>query len=161
VLLVTDGSPNCVGQSLDNDTQAHQATIQAIDALAKEGVKTFVIGYDASVDARLAAQLTEYAQHGGTNNFFAVQDGPSLVSKFGEITNVVAECTYTLDKDPLDKMYVRVELDKESLKVDDPNGWSISGKTVTLSGSACMKLRDGTKTHTLAVTVECVPVVIN
>jgi hypothetical protein len=161
VLLVTDGSPNCVGQSLDNDTQAHQATIQAIDALAKEGVKTFVIGYDASVDARLATQLTEYAQRGGTNNFFAVQDAASLVMKFTEITNVIAECTYTLDKDPLDKMYVRVELDKESLKVDDPNGWSISGKTVTLGGSACAKLRDGSKTHTLAVTVECVPVVIN
>jgi hypothetical protein len=161
VLLVTDGSPNCVGQSLDNDTQAHQATIQAIDALAKAGVKTFVIGYDASVDMRLASQLTEYAQHGGTNNFFAVQDGPSLVSKFSEITSVVAECTYTLDKEPADKKYVRVELDKESLKVDDPNGWTISGKNVTLSGVACSKLRDGSKTHTLAVTVECVPVEIN
>jgi hypothetical protein len=161
VLLVTDGAPNCIGGNSGMDQQAHQATVRAIDALAMAGVKTFVIGYDASVDAQLARQLTEYAQHGGTNNFFAVQDASSLVMKFTEITNVIAECTYTLDKEPVDKMYVRVELDKESLKVDDPNGWSISGKTVTLGGNACMKLRDGTKTHTLAVTVECVPVVIN
>jgi len=161
VLLVTDGAPNCIGGNSGMDQQAHQATVRAIDALAMAGVKTFVIGYDASVDANLARQLTEYAQRGGTNNFFAVQDAASLVMKFTEITNVIAECTYTLDKDPADKMYVRVELDKESLKVDDPNGWSISGKTVTLGGAACAKLRDGTKAHTLAVTVECVPVVIN
>jgi hypothetical protein len=161
VLLVTDGAPNCIGGNSGQDAQAHQATVQAVDALAKAGVKTFVIGYDASVDPNLAKQLTEYAQHGGTNNFFAVQDGPSLVSKFTEITNVIAECTYKLDKAPADKMYVRVELDKQSLPVDSPDGWSIDGSTVTIAGAACTKLRDGSKTHTLAVTVECVPVVIN
>jgi von Willebrand factor type A domain len=161
ILLVTDGAPNCIGGNSGMDAQAHQATVKAVDALAKAGVKTFVIGYDASVDPNLAKQLTEYAQHGGTNNFFAVQDGPSLVAKFGEITSVVAECTYALDKAPADKMYVRVELDKMSLPVDSPDGWSINDKTVTVQGAACAKLRDGSKTHTLAVTVECVPVVIN
>jgi hypothetical protein len=161
VLLVTDGAPNCIGGNSGMDAQAHQATIQAVDALAKAGVKTFVIGYDASVDPNLAKQLTEYAQHGGTNNFFAVQDGPSLVSKFTEITNVVAECTYGLDKEPANKMFVRVELDKVSLPMDSPDGWSINGKTVTIAGAACTKLRDGSKTHTLAVTVECAPVIIN
>src|SRR5262249_40155684 len=88
VLLGTDGQPTCP----NNNQQAHQATITAIDNLAKAGVKTYVIGYDASVNAALAQQLTEYAQHGGTGNFYAVQDGPSLVSKFTEITSVVAEC---------------------------------------------------------------------
>jgi hypothetical protein len=161
VLLVTDGSPNCVGQNALNDQQAHMATIAAIDELAKAGVKTYVIGYDASFDPNLAMQLTQYAQHGGTNNFFAVQDGPSLVSKFTEITSVAAECSYTLDMEPADKKYVRVELDKEPLKVDDPNGWSIMGKTVTLGGDACKILRDGTKMHTLAVTVECKIQVLN
>ncbi len=155
VLLVTDGSPNCVGPNAANDPMAHQATVAAIDALAKAGVKTYVIGYDASFDPKLAMQLTEYAQHGGTNNFFAVQDGPSLVSKFTEITSVAAECTYTLDMEPADKKYVRVELDKMAIKNDDMNGWSIMGKTVTLNGDACTQLRDGSKVHTLAVTVEC------
>jgi hypothetical protein len=155
ILLVTDGSPNCVGQNAQNDQQAHQATIQAIDALAMAGVKTYVIGYDATVDQNLANQLTEYAQHGGTNNFFAVQDGPSLVSKFTEITSVAAECSYVLDKKPDDKRYVRVELDQETLPVDNQDGWSLSDKTVTISGAACARLRDGSKTHTLAVTVEC------
>jgi uncharacterized protein YegL len=60
VLLVTDGAPNCIGGNSGQDAQAHQATVQAVDALAKAGVKTFVIGYDASVDPNLAKQLTEY-----------------------------------------------------------------------------------------------------
>jgi hypothetical protein len=158
VLLVTDGAPTCVGNNFQpNSPQPHQATIMAIDALAKAGVKTYVIGYDASVDAMLAAQLTEYAQHGGTNNFYAVQDGPSLVAKFAEITGVVAECSYALDKKPDDKKFVLVELDGNKLTLDDPNGWVITDNNVTIQGDACTTLRDGARPHTLAVTVECVP----
>jgi hypothetical protein len=140
--------------------QAHQLTIAAIDALAKANVKTYVIGYDASVDAMLAMQLTQYAQHGGTNNFYAVQDGPSLVAKFAEITGVVAECSYLLDKKPDDKNFVLVELDGKKLNLGDPNGWSIDDRNVTIEGEACATLRDGARPHTLAVTVECVPQVL-
>ncbi|HEX6242192.1 MAG TPA: hypothetical protein VFZ61_14880, partial [Polyangiales bacterium] len=158
VLLVTDGAPTCVGNNFQPaSAQPHQATIQAIDALAMAGVKTYVIGYDASVNPMLAAQLTEYAQHGGTNNFYAVQDGPSLVAKFTEITGVVAECSYALEKKPDDKNFVLVELDGKKLFLDDPNGWTIEDKNVTIVGEACTTLRDGSRPHTLAVTVECVP----
>jgi hypothetical protein len=159
VLLVTDGAPTCPGMGMQN-AQAHQATIVAIDALAKAGVKTYVIGYDASVDAMLAMQLTEYAQHGGTNNFYAVQDGPSLVAKFSEITGAVVECSYLLDKKPDDKNYVLVELDGKKLNLGDPNGWSIDDRNVTIEGEACTTLRDGSRMHTLAVTVECRPQVL-
>jgi hypothetical protein len=160
VLLVTDGAPTCPGMATTMNTQAHQATITAIDALAKAGVKTFVIGYDASVDPMLAAQLTEYAKHGGTNNFFAVQDGPSLVQQFTAITGVVAECGYLLDKKPDDKNFVLVELDGQKLALDDANGWIIDDRNVTIQGNACATLRDGSKPHTLAVTVECVAQVL-
>lgn len=160
VLLVTDGQPNCVGNNIEDDTAAHQATIAAIDALAMAGVKTYVIGYDASVDPKLANQLMEYAQHGGTNNFYAVQDAQSLVSKFTEITSVVAECSYSLDKDPKDPKFVKVTIDGQQVTLNDPNGFSISGKNVILQGGACDTLRDGSKAHTLSVTVECVPQII-
>jgi hypothetical protein len=161
VLLVTDGAPNCVGQNPNNDQQAHQATVAAIDALAKAGVKTYVIGYDASVDPTLAKQLTEYAQHGGTNNFYAVQDGPSLVSQFAAITGVVAECSYMLDMKPADPKYVLVELDGQKLNLGEADGWVINDKNVTIQGASCNTLRDGSRPHTLAVTVECVPQVLN
>jgi hypothetical protein len=160
VLLVTDGQPTCPMGDGRNNTAAHQATIAAIDALSKIGVKTYVIGYDASVNAQLAQQLTEYAQHGGTNNFYAVQDGPSLVSKFTEITGVVAECSYQLDKKPDDPKFVLVELDGKALKPDDANGWVINDRNVTIQGDACTTLRDGSRQHTLAVTVECSPPVL-
>jgi Mg-chelatase subunit ChlD len=162
VLLVTDGQPTCpMGGNGGNNPAAHQATIAAIDALSKAGVKTFVIGYDASVNAQLAKQLTEYAQHGGTNNFYAVQDGPSLVSQFTSITSVVAECSYQLDKKPDDPKYVLVELDGQKLNLDTPDGWIIDGSNVTIQGNACTTLRDGNRMHTLAVTVECAPIPLN
>jgi uncharacterized protein YegL len=151
VLLVTDGQPTC-----GEGNAPHQQTVAAIDALAKAGVKTYVIGYDASVNARLAQQLTEYAQHGGTNNFFAVQDGPSLVQQFTAITSVVAECSYQLDKKPDDPTYVKVELDGTALIQNAPDGWTITDTNVTIQGNACTTLRDGSRPHTLAVTVECV-----
>ena len=155
VLLVTDGAPTCPGANTMNNPEAHQATIAAIDKLAKLGVKTYVIGYDASVDPMLAMQLTEYAQHGGTNNFFAVQDGPSLVAQFTSITTVAVECTYTLDKMPADPKYVLVELDGKKLNLGEPDGWSINERNVTIEGASCAALRDSTRMHTLAVTVEC------
>jgi hypothetical protein len=161
VLLVTDGAPNCVGQNPAMDTAAHTATVAAIDALAKAGVKTYVIGYDASVDMNLAKQLTEYAQHGGTNNFYAVQDGPSLVNQFAAITGVVAECSYALDMKPADPKYVLVELDGKKVDLGEADGWVINDKNVTLQGASCSTLRDGARPHTLAVTVECVPQVLN
>jgi uncharacterized protein YegL len=157
VLLVTDGQPTC---PMGNNNVAHQATIAAIDKLSKAGVKTYVIGYDASVNAALAKQLTEYAQHGGTNNFFAVQDGPSLVQQFTSITSVVAECSYQLDKKPDDNKFVLVELDGKKLDLGDANGWTIDDRNVTIQGDACTTLRDGAKAHILAVTVECVPQVL-
>jgi hypothetical protein len=161
VLLVTDGAPTCPGQLSANNPQAHQATITAIDKLAKMGVKTYVIGYDASVDPMLATQLTEYAQRGGTNNFYAVQDGPSLVAQFTTITTAAVECTYALDKKPDDPKYVLVELDGTKLNLGDPNGWTINDRNVTVQGTACETLRESTRTHTLAVTVECRPQVLN
>jgi hypothetical protein len=161
VLLVTDGAPTCPGMNTMNNPEAHQATITAIDKLAKLGVKTYVIGYDASVDPMLAMQLTEYAQHGGTNNFFAVQDGPSLVAQFAAITTVAVECTYTLDKAPADAKYVLVELDGKKLDLNTPDGWTINDRNVTIEGGSCAALRDSTTNHTLSVTVECKPVVLD
>jgi hypothetical protein len=50
-----------------------------------------------------------------------------------------------------------VELDGKKLELDDPNGWTIMDKNVTIQGEACTTLRDGARPHTLSVTVECVP----
>jgi hypothetical protein len=162
VLLVTDGQPTCPnarGSTVNGGAlqQDHALTIQALDALTAAGVKTYVLGYDASIDPALAKALTEFAMHGGTGDFHPVKDAASIVEQFTKITASVASCSYTLDKKPHDPTYVKVLLDGKQLDLDNPNGWSVDGVNVTIQGDSCTTLKDG-GTHRLIVTVECDPV---
>jgi von Willebrand factor type A domain len=157
VLLVTDGAPNCVGGNSGMEAQAHMATVAAIDALATAGVKTFVMGYDASVDPNLARQLTEYAQHGGTDHLYALESGTSLPQGLGEVMSTVAECTYVLEGPAPAPAHVRVELDGKVLQADQPNGFSLLDKTLMITGSACLTLRDPNNTSVPSVTITCGP----
>jgi von Willebrand factor type A domain len=162
VMLVTDGQPTCPNSrgNVANPAALQQdnaLTIQALDALTKAGVKTYVLGYDATVDPALAMALTQFAMHGGTGDFHPVKDAASIVEQFTKITASVASCSYTLDKKPHDPTYVLVKLDKQQLDLDKPDGWTIDGQNVTIQGASCTKLKDGA-THQLVVTVECDPV---
>ena len=150
VLLVTDGQPTCPGSG----SEARASTIAALDALLAAGVKTYVIGYDASVDPELANALTDFAKHGGTEKFYPVQDEASLVEQFKTITGVVAACSYKLDSVPANPDYVKVSIDMEQVYLG--KGFSLQGANVILEGASCDKLRDG-GAHILDVSVECVP----
>jgi hypothetical protein len=164
VLLVTDGQPTCPnsgGLTFDPNAlnQDNALTLQAIDALTAAGVKTYVLGYDASIDPNLAQALTQFAMHGGTGDFHPVNDAPSIVEQFTKITATVATCSYHLDKNPADPTYVRVELDGAKVELnraDTTKGWSIEGPNITVLGADCDKLKDGGN-HRLTVTVECEP----
>ncbi len=166
ILLVTDGQPTCPNggggrdATADELAQDKQLTIQAIDALLTSGAKTYVIGYDAKSDPNLAMSLTEFAQHGGTTDYRAVEDEASLLTEFQKIAGEVVSCSYTLDKEPANPSFVLVELDGKQLNLDQPDGWSIVGKVVTVQGQACATLQDG-KDHTLSVKVKCesVPII--
>lgn len=166
ILLVTDGQPTCpngdgsvdaTAQELEDDKNL---TVQAIDSLLASGAKTYVIGYDAASDPALASALTEFAQHGGTTDYRAVEDEQSLLTEFQKIAGEVVSCSYQLDTAPPDPSYVLVTLDGKQLNLDQPDGWSINGKAVTLEGQACKTLQDG-KDHTLNVQVKCdvVPII--
>jgi len=161
VLLVTDGQPTCpTGRGRDvNPTDIAQST-KAIDGLLAKGVKTYVIGYDTKSDASLASVLDEFATHGDTGTHRAVEDEASLLAEFQKIAGEIVSCSYQLDKAPKDPSYVLVKLDGKQLNLDQPDGWSITGRAVTLEGQACKTLQDG-KEHTLNVVVECdvVPVI--
>jgi hypothetical protein len=52
---------------------------------------------------------------------------------------------------------VRVTIDGDTVPLDDPDGWSIDGPKVTLTGASCKKLKDG-GSHLLGAKVECAPV---
>lgn len=159
VLLVTDGQPTCPsgggGGRQDGLNADKQLTLDALDALSKDGVKTFVIGYDAALDPALAESLTEFAQHGGTDRYYAVQDEASLSEAFTAISSVVIRCDIELQSSFVGPDYINVTLDGNELLLDDPNGWRVEDQTVIVQGDACAKLQEG-KGHRIDITIECV-----
>lgn len=164
VLLLTDGQPTCPAAGGSSTRRPEllapdkALTLQAIDALRAADVRTFVVGYDAAIDAQFASTLTEFAQHGGTERFYAVEDEFSLFEAFETIADSVIACNFQAENGLGSPRYVRVAIDGETVYLDDPNGWTANGNTITLQGAACAKIQEGTE-HSVAITLECVPVI--
>jgi len=120
-----------------------------------------VLGYDTKDDAQLAAALDMMAAVGDTGDtkHRPIEDQESLVREFDRIAGGAVTCDYLLNN-RVDPAFVRVELDGETLRLDDPNGWRLrqDERTVSLQGEACDKLRSG-KDHEFRVTVECVELI--
>lgn len=163
VLLVTDGEPSCPTaegstsrlQDLEIDKQL---TLEAIDALRAEEIETFVLGYEGALDTRFARALTEFAQRGGTDRYYIVSDEESLAEALGSIADAVISCGFELESDDPDPQLVHVTLNGVTLRPNDPNGFSLIGRTVTIRGEACSKLQAG-RDQQVEITLECAPVV--
>jgi Mg-chelatase subunit ChlD len=167
VLLVTDGAPNCTdgqppmgGMSTATGSQEPaqvDASVDAIKAMTKAGVKTFVLGYDTQNDATLKGALDRMAQAGGTgdNTHRAVENQQTLVDQFRKITEVAIGCDFALDGPVSNKKYVLVKLDGKQINVDTADGWELSSdrRTVTVVGKSCETLK--TEGHRVTVSVEC------
>lgn len=161
VLLVTDGQPNCSeggGGGGGNDATAVTDSVKAIEAMAADGIKTYVLGFDAASNANLSATLNKMAVAGGTGDtkFRPINDQASLQAEFSRIAGSAASCEFTLNQAPSDPDFVRVTLDGATVPLGDANGWVISSgnKKVTIQGSACEKLL-GKDNHVVTVEVEC------
>jgi von Willebrand factor type A domain len=164
VLLVTDGQPTCPnsngGSNSPDRLQADkQFTLDAIDALNDYGVKTFVVGYDAELDPNLSTALKEFAQHGGTDDYYPVQNEDSLVTAFESISQKVVTCAFEFKESIADPALLRVTLDNVTLKPNDPNGWVLDGQTITIQGDSCAKLQEKDANHHVELVLECEPVV--
>lgn len=164
VVLVTDGAPNC---SVDNgsgrgaggfDQTAFEDTIEAIEALAADGIKTYVLGYDADKDAQLKQSLDAMAVAGDTGDTTAraVDNEAALVAAFKAIAGTVVSCDFKLDEAPSDPSYVLVKVGNQPVRYNDPDGWKLSDdkRTLTLQGKACSDLSrvEGTA---VSVQVQC------
>jgi hypothetical protein len=164
VLLVTDGLPTCPhGDGHDTDPASlradKQLTLDAVDALSAAGIKTFVVGYDAQLDANLAQSLREFAQHGGTADYYPVQNEASLGDAFRKISEVVVSCTFDFKKPISDPALLRVTLDGVTLKLNDPNGWKLEGQTITIEGAPCGTLQNERASHRVELALECEPII--
>lgn len=165
VLLVTDGAPNCstgIGGGIlgggfgSGEPAAVDQSVSEITGMAKDGIRTYVLGYDTQNDPQLKSALDRMAAAGGTGDTAhrAIEDENSLIDQFQQITSVALSCEFTLDEAVNNPRRVLVKLDGKQLNLDDSNGFRLSdSRTVTLQGKACETVKkDG---HTLNVSVEC------
>lgn len=152
VLLVTDGSPNCV-----DGGDAVTESVAAVQGLAAGGIRTYVIGYDTQ-GTDLGLVLDQLAAAGNTGDVAhrPVEDELSLLNEFQSIAASAVSCSYVLMEPVADGSYVRVTLDGHQVNLDDADGWLLGDDmmSVSLQGGACNSLQDGGD-HLLEVTVEC------
>jgi uncharacterized protein YegL len=152
VLLVTDGEPTCQGIPLIPDELQQQNARAAVMALKAKNIPTYVIGYQ--IDPAFQGLMNELASLGGTGTFRPAESADQIVTTFREITKDVVKCSFDLAEAPVDPRFVRVQIDKQTVPLNNADGWVITGKTVTLQGGSCAKLKDG-KGHLLNAQVEC------
>lgn len=164
VILVTDGSPNCatdgdVSSEAGGNPAAVEQARRAIDAMSKDGIKTFVLGYDTEADPRLKPILDSLARAGGTGDTThrAVDNEAGLTAAFRDITGIAVGCAFNLSKPPLDTNHVIVNLAGAPLQGGDADGWSLGpdGRTLSIQGKACDLLSNGDDDPVLEVGVRC------
>lgn len=132
VLLVTDGMENCGGNP-----------ITPVKAMAARGIKTYVVGFGADVDANRLSQL---ATEGGTarltgTKYYQADDQASLNTAFQQIAAGAAGCDFKLAKAPPDVKKIFVAVDGNLINRDTTKqmGWDYNDTTgrITLYGGAC------------------------
>ncbi|HKU41723.1 MAG TPA: vWA domain-containing protein [Polyangiales bacterium] len=159
VLLVTDGAPSCpAGKGSTTTPPDVDASNAAIENLARQNIRSYVVGYDTSgaENKQLAAVLDGFAQRGGTGDqqHRPVEDEMSLLRVLDSITHAVVSCSFELDKAPERPDYVLVRLDGTKLDLGTPNGWKLSSeRVIELTGQACEQFRTGS--HRLSAEVQC------
>jgi von Willebrand factor type A domain. len=142
ILLATDGQPNCESGSGTSSALAVTNTVAAIKAAFDAGIKTYVIGIGPQ-----AGNLDNFAQAGGTGTYFPATSPDALTAALTSIVKDVASCVFTMAAVPPDPTNLGVYLDKTTkVPLDPSDGYSLSADslTVTLNGSYCAGLKDGT-----------------
>ena len=78
--------------------------------------------------------------------YYAVStaDEQALFAAMSQIAaQITGSCTLTLDKAPPDPSLVNVFLNGNAIPQSGPNGWTLSGKTVTILGTSCQAILNG------------------
>jgi hypothetical protein len=144
MLLVTDGRESgCQPPAFPSTPVA-----STIKALATNGIRTLVAGFERDVDA---AALSSYAVAGGVPNsgplFYDVSDKRSLLAALGKIAAPATTCTFPLNSVPRDvgQLYVFVD---SVFQPNDPTHLSGSdydapSNSITLYGQACAQVKAG------------------
>jgi hypothetical protein len=135
--------PDGPGYCVDGD-----ATERAVDALAAEGIRTFVIGLPGAEP--YAALLDRLAAAGGTargaaTDYYDVGDAEALLEALYAIgTGLAIRCSLELEAAPEDPARVNVYFDEELVPAGDTDGWGWDGdQRIEVRGDACDRLSSG------------------
>jgi hypothetical protein len=147
------GTDCCSPTAMPNSPQLAcldaQPTIDAVSAIAAAGIPVYVVGVPGSEP--YAQLLDQLATSGGTARaseplYYAVStaDEQALLAAMSQIAaKVTGSCTLTLNDAPPDPTLVNVFLDGSAIPQSGPNGWTLSGTTVTILGTSCQAILDG------------------
>lgn len=132
----------------ENCTDA-TSTLGAIASLQTTGIPVYVVGLPGA--APYASLLDEMAVRGGTAlptspRYFAVNaasEDVMLAALKKVAAQITGTCTFDLKEAPANAGLVNVYMDDVVLPYEPVNGWTISGKTVTLVGTACERVKSG------------------
>jgi hypothetical protein len=150
--------PTCSPQGLDCCTDPgsgaegcldSQPTVAAVQAIAAADIPVYVVGVPGSKP--YAQLLDTLAQTGGTARgsepqYYAIDtaDQSALVTALSGIAaQITGTCTLTLDSVPPSADLVNVFLDEQPLPQSGPDGWTLSGNTVTITGASCQSIMEG------------------
>jgi hypothetical protein len=127
------------------------ATISEVAALKNLGIPVYVVGLPGA--APYATLLDQMAVAGGTANtnpsgpkYFAVNSASEaeILTALKKISaQITGSCVYDLKEPPANPGLVNVYMDDVVLPFEPVNGWTIDGKTVTLVGAACDRVKNG------------------
>lgn len=148
--LTCDESLNCCDGSLFGPSNCldTSGSLDAVQALAAVGVRTFVIGIPGS--EAYASLLDQLAAAGGTARsesprYYRVADADALIQTVSALGSTVAlGCSIQLREPPPDPALVNLFFDGELIPSDPDEGWTFGDATsVEVHGMACTLLENG------------------
>lgn len=148
--LVCDDSLNCCdGRVFGPDSCLDASGSQAaVEALARAGIRTFVIGIPGS--EAFGGVLDQLAVAGGvaragTPSYYRITDAEELIETVSALGREIAlSCTIELAEPPPDPSLVNLFFDGELIAADPVNGWTFTDeRTVHVVGAACELMQTG------------------
>lgn len=162
LLLATDGMPNCnsaftngcactCSDGLFGNASSccggkqplmcldDNAALQAIDALKKAGINTYVIGLGTK--SGNPAVLSKMAQIGGTGDYIKADEASKIKQAFEQIAGAIANCMFDVDCAGIqDSKKVNFYFDEEVVDQDLNNlqGWNWTKQCETQSGKGAI-----------------------
>lgn len=143
LLLATDGEPNCDFAK----RPPIPAAIAEITDAATAGFKTFVVGISIPA-GNPANTLDMMATAGGTARpgtpkHYPTNNRAELVAALQMITTQIANCVFTLSKEPPSPKDVAVNINGMRVEQNAQTGWNYGPgmKTIQLNGAACDGLK--------------------